>query len=101
MKTERESHTSTLLASGLVLITGRGDGNVSLATVELFNPDTDSFAPTGDMVNPRARHTATMLASGAVLVTGGRDADGNALATAEVFDPGSRRFTSAGTMHGA
>ena len=41
----------------------------------------------------REFHTATLLNTGKVLVTGGRDADGNTLSTAELFDPTSHRFT--------
>jgi len=88
----RESHTSTLLNNGLVLITGGDDGNVSLATAELFNPASHSFAPVGDMADARARHTATLLANGVVLLIGGRDADGNPLATAELFNPANVSF---------
>jgi Galactose oxidase, central domain len=98
METARESHTATLLSNGLVLITGGDDRTVSLATAELFNPDTRSFAPTGDMANARANHTSTLLTSTAVLVVGGRDASGNALATAELFDPAHGSFTPTGSM---
>jgi hypothetical protein len=98
MKTERESHSITSLASGLVLITGGDARNISLATAELFNAETQSFAPTGDMVSPRARHSATLLEGGAVLVTGGRDSDANALATAELFNPANGSFAPTGSM---
>ena len=97
MESGRESHTATLLSKGLVLITG-GDRTVSLATAELFNPESHSFAPAGDMVNARARHTATLLANGAVLLVGGRDASGNALATAELFNPANVSFAPASSM---
>ncbi len=97
MKSGRESHTATLLSNGLVLITG-GDRAASLATAELFNPDSHSFAPAGDMVTARARHTATLLANGAVLLVGGRDAEGNPLATAEVFNPANVSFAPTGSM---
>ena len=101
METPRESHTATLLSNTLVLITGGDDRNVSLATAELFNPNTHSFVPTGDMVDARARHTATLLTNGAVLVIGGRDASGNALATAELFNPANISFAPTGSMGSA
>ena len=97
MKSGRESHTATLLSNGLVLITG-GDRTVILATAELFNPDSHSFAPAGDMADARTRHTATLLANGAVLLVGGRDARGNALATAELFNPANVSFAPTGSM---
>jgi hypothetical protein len=49
----------------------------------------------------RGFHTATLLKNGKVLVIGGRDADGNVLATAELFDPASGNFTPIGSMHAA
>jgi WD40 repeat protein len=98
METARESHTATLLSSGLVLIAGGGDRSVILATAELFNPASRTFAPTGNMISARARHTATLLRNGTVLVTGGRDASDNVLATAELFNSSSMSFTPTGGM---
>ena len=98
MATARESHTATLLSNGLVLITGGDDKTASLATAELFNPESPSFAPVGDMANARARHTATLLPNGAVLVIGGRDADGNTLATAGPFNPADVSFAPTVSM---
>jgi hypothetical protein len=98
MGTARESHTATLLGNGLVLVTGGDDKTASLATAEMFNPGTRSFAPTGDMAYARTRHAATLLASGEVLVIGGRDAGGEALATAELFDPARWTFAPAASM---
>src|SRR5262245_41993075 len=46
----------------------------------------------------RAAHTATRLADGRVLVTGGIRAGEAALASAEIYDPRSTTFSSAGTM---
>lgn len=101
LETARESHTATLLANGLVLITGGDDHKVSLASAELFNAETHSFARAGDMAYARTRHTATLLASGAVLLIGGRDAGGNALATTELFDPNRISFALAASVNTA
>ena len=98
MGTARESHTATLLGNGLVLITGGGEKLVSLATAELFNPDTHSFAPTGDMINARAGHTATLLTNGNVLVSGGHNGSGSTLTAVEMFDPARGNFVPAGSM---
>jgi hypothetical protein len=96
MSSSRVSHTATLLTGGEVLIAGgavsntqcdRGFGTStfqSVASAELFNP-TGTFTPTGSMSTPRAAHTATLLGNGKVLVVGGVDANGNALASAELF----------------
>jgi hypothetical protein len=99
METARESHTATLLDNGLVLIAGGDDRSASLATAELFNPGTHSFAPIGDMADARARHTAIALTDGKVLVSGGRNASGSALATAEIFDPANGSFAPTGSMN--
>jgi hypothetical protein len=50
------------------------------------------------MSTQRAAHTATLLPDGEVLVAGGFTGD-ESLATAEVFDPATSRFASAGNMH--
>jgi hypothetical protein len=99
MQMARESHTATLLSNGLVILTGGSDGTVSLATAELFNPASHTFAPAGDMADARASHTATLLTNGAVVVIGGRDASGHVLATAELFDPANINFAPTGSMN--
>lgn len=46
----------------------------------------------------RAAHTATLLGNGKVLVTGGFAGDENSLASAEIFDPKTNTFSSAGNL---
>ena len=59
-----------------------------------------TFTATGSMVVARARHTATLLANGTVLIVGGTSpgAGPYALATAELYDPSTRRFSATGSM---
>jgi len=97
MSSSRVSHTATLLTGGEVLIAGGASNSamcdrgiakstplVSVSSAELFNP-AGTFTPTGSMSTARAGHTATLLGDGTVLVVGGVDANGNALASAELF----------------
>jgi hypothetical protein len=56
------------------------------------------FGATGSMANARFAHTATLLNSGKVLVAGGADASGNPIATAELYDPSTGKFSSTGSM---
>ncbi|HUP69484.1 MAG TPA: kelch repeat-containing protein [Acidimicrobiales bacterium] len=88
--------TSTVLASGLVLVVG---GGVARNSAALFDPSSGSWAPTGSLIEGRFGHTATLLPNGRVLVTGGTDTAGNnALATAEVYDPAGGTWSAVPQM---
>ncbi len=54
---------------------------------------------TGNMEVDRSWHRSTLLPDGKVFVTGGLDSYGNALASAEIYDPATGKFTDAGTMN--
>lgn len=56
------------------------------------------FAPTGNLTAARANHTATLLPSGKVLITGGDGDSSQPLASAELYDPSTRMFTTTGSM---
>jgi hypothetical protein len=102
MGVPREDHTATLLRDGRVLITGGNDsGNRAVASAELYDPKTGTFSPTGSMATARGYHTATLLADGRVLITGGDPCGwGNCdrLASAEVYDPKTGKFSASGSM---
>lgn len=108
MTTARTGHSATLLADGRVLIVG-GTANKSgsiegagpcLTSAEIFDPATNSFKATGHMADARCGHTATLLAEGRVLVTGGGAVYGDptCLASAEIFDPKTGKFSPTGSM---
>src|SRR5437870_10520306 len=50
---------------------------------------------------PRRDHTATLLPNGTVLIAGGLDASNAVVASAEVYDPSAKAFSSVGDMRAA
>ncbi len=103
MTTVRGNYTATLLRGGKVLIAG-GDGggftNPALASAELYDPVTGTFAVTGSMATGRRWNTATLLPSGKVLIAGGAGTSGldDSLASGELYDPVSGTFTTTGSL---
>jgi hypothetical protein len=57
-----------------------------------------SFNKTGSMNAARESHTATLLANGNVLVTGGDNYTDGFLASAELYNPATGRWTFTGSM---
>lgn len=107
MTTTRVDHTATLLADGRVLVAGGFDqldqAERSLSSTEIFDPRSDRWTPAASMLEARGRHTATLLASGAVLVVGGFTAaplgrTGGFANLAEVYDPGTNRWSATGPL---
>lgn len=101
MSRHRIHHTATLLQNGKVLVTGGIDqyGNYS-GNAELYDPSTGLWTFAGSMGDARARHKATLLANGKVLVTGGRRSGSayNSLSSADLYDPSTGTWSSAGSM---
>jgi len=103
MSTPRNMHTATLLSNGKVLAAGGvGEGAIT-PTSELYDPATGTFTPTSSLGTARAVHTATLLPDGKVLILGGLNTSTLAsvatnLASAELYDPTTGSFTSAGSM---
>lgn len=98
LATARESATATALGDGRVLIVGGTGGGKTLASCELW--ERDGVKPTGALAGPRCAHSATLLADGRVLVTGGMSNPFPAafLASCEVWDPATQRWSDAGTL---
>jgi hypothetical protein len=79
-------YTATLMNSGMVLIVGGAAvGDTPTTEVQLLDPTSGVLTPTGALGTARVGHAATLLQDGHVLVTGGTDANGNALASAELY----------------
>jgi len=83
--------------SGKVLIIGGSEslGGTPLASTELYDPATNSFAPpsaTATMKIARQNLVATTLSNGTVLVYGSPDSAGNAVLSLELYDPTTNAF---------
>jgi hypothetical protein len=102
LQTARFAHAAILLDDGRVLVTGgtgMGAPYVTLASAELYDPGSATFAPTAGMLSARSGHVMTLLGSPAsgtrkVLLLGG-DAAGT---TAELFDPATGTFAATGSL---
>lgn len=102
MSVPRCVHTTTLLDSGLVLVTGGIDWITEEVhgTAEVYDHNTGTWSSAGEMHTPRFNHRAVKLADGNVLVVGGlRDypGEGHTVGSAEIYDvkTGAWRETAA------
>ena len=89
----RAYHTATLLPNGKVLMAG-GSGTWGAlpgltSTAEIYDPVTDTFTWTANLVENRENHGASLLPDGTVLLTGGDTSQNDpfSLINAEVYDP--------------
>lgn len=105
LATGRSDHTATVLPDGTVLVVGGtklhtgGRPQNILASAEVVDLRGTAFLPAPAMTQRRSRHAATALGDGRVLVTGGfGDRMGEATATAEIYDPRTRRWTAVADM---
>ena len=120
MSTPRYGATGTALSDGRVLVVGGYSRTVKQlpnpggqpfccleidiipqASAEIFDPVTRRWSPAGSLAEPRFGQAAVALKGGLVLVVGGEQQDRNGtthLASAELFNPATGRWSSAGTI---
>jgi N-acetylneuraminic acid mutarotase len=110
MHSVRDTHDSTLLPDGTVLVSG---GNLTdSGEGDVYQPQTRSFLAVGLMVQQRVRHVAILLSHpawgslvGKVLLFGGAKTGSpvfgglrQALDSVELYDPATGQFSTFGTM---
>lgn len=107
MNQARRGHEAVVLDDGRVLVAGGLAEGELLASTEVFDPEEGAWEDVGAMTQPRLGHTLTPLPDGRVLAAGGTGRTGTASdggqtvrpeASAEVFDPESGEWASAGEM---
>jgi len=100
--TKRSLHTATLLMDGKVLIVGGTPFGCCVsgttASAELYDPVTETFSPTGDLMTARLQHRAVLMPDGRVLIMGGVGPGDVLLSSVEVYDPSTGTFSSAASM---
>lgn len=102
----RRGHTTVRLQDGRVLAIGGRYFNstsgvdVTLNSVEVFDPATETWSSTGSMNVARENFFSTLLPNGKVLVVGGmRRAPGTTyLSSVEIYDPSTGVFTYTNSM---
>ena len=104
----RVGNTATLMLTGNVLIVGGYNNTVggpasgtATGTAEVYAASLHLFLPAGAPAVPRYwGHSATLLPNGKVLVAGGQSCMNPCapLASAELYDPATNKFSPAGPM---
>ena len=82
-----------------VLVTGGASPPPSVvASAELYDPATQTWALTGTMSAARSNHTATLLGNGKVVAVGAFGQSGIRLRSTELYDPASNTWTLTGSL---
>jgi N-acetylneuraminic acid mutarotase len=105
MSEPRDDHTATPLPNGKVLAAGGQETcNACIAPptagTDLYDPVANTWVAGATMATARESHSATLLANGKVLVVGGlidKNCDCDT-SSAELYDPVSNTWSSAGAM---
>jgi hypothetical protein len=103
--TSSATNVATISATGLASAVGLNQTTIQAASGTIKASTTltvtASFIFTGSLNTARSYHTATLLNNGLVLIAGGADANGNPLASAELYDPSTGTFTLTGSLNTA
>jgi len=102
MSTARADPTAVRLLDGRVLVAG-GDASEEdprFRSAEIFDPHTGQWTATGEMTTGRseAEYAGLLLRDGRVLMPGGFTANETPVATADLYNPKTGTWSSAGSM---
>ncbi len=102
----RSGDPTLLLPNGQVLMAGGNNmnatGTPALATAELYNPASGTWAVTGSMTTARTGFALVLLQNGEVLAAGGDQPAGSTTpSTAELYNPSTGTWTATGSMTAA
>jgi RHS repeat-associated protein len=102
MAAARQDHVAVKLTNNKVLVaTGRSSstGTTGLATADLYDPATGTWATTGAMTGGRWSATGTLLNTGKVLVAGGINGTASLSSnTGQLYDPTAGTWASGGNI---
>lgn len=99
----RARATATRLDDGRFLLVGGRDLNNTLATAEIYDPAKATWTLTTPLATAREFHTATLTPGGVLVVGGLGDValDSATLYTAELYNPATATWSSAGKLAGS
>src|SRR3954466_16275347 len=95
----RKRHNATLLLNGKLLVSG-GIPLASAAASEVFDPQTQTWTDSGNLIAPRQFHTTTLLADGRVIVVGGQNAN-QLFSSTELYAPITGVWSNSGSLNQA
>ena len=99
----RDGFVAVRLLDGSVLVTGGVDRNgVAFSSTKLFDPATGHWSNSGLLNQARWGAAGALLPDGRVLVAGGwffSATSSRTLASAELYDPATGRWTTTGSLH--
>jgi N-acetylneuraminic acid mutarotase len=98
MTSNRRGHTATTLLDGRILVVGGENGTTTLNKAEIYDPATNTWSDTSDMLSARVGHTATRLADGRVLVAGGCSSAINCNNSTEIYNPTNNTWYTAAIL---
>jgi N-acetylneuraminic acid mutarotase len=107
MSLPRFAHTMTSLLNGKALVATGSNENLNqppfltpVRSCELYDPETETWSFTGEVLLPRSTPTATLLLDGRVLLAGGTDNNTTDQPTnkAEIYDPATQQWGATGDM---